>query len=268
MTALDLPDDILHRVRTKTPLVQCITNFVAMDLAANLLLAVGASPAMIHAEEEAGEFAAIASALTVNIGTISADWVRGMQVAAATASRTGLPWVLDPVGCGATRWRTNVARELASMRPTLIRGNASEIIALAADRPATTRGVDASDPVEAAREAAGDLARRHGSCVAVTGEVDYLTDGTRQLLVAGGHAMMAKVTAMGCALTAVCGATLAVEQDPFMATAGALTCFKTAGSRAAAQAEGPGSLRWRMADELFRLEDESLKREARLELDA
>jgi hydroxyethylthiazole kinase len=254
MTTPAAAADILERVRARAPLVQCITNFVAMDLAANLLLAIGASPAMVHAEEEASEFAAIASALTINIGTISPLWVRGMQSAATTAGQIGLPWVLDPVGCGATRWRTGVARDLAARRPPLIRGNASEIIALAADRAAATRGVDASDPVEAAQEAARTLARTHGGVVAVTGAADFITDGCRDIGVHGGDALMTRVTAMGCALTAVCGAFLAVEPDPLTASAAALAVFKLAGGRAAQGAAGPGSLRWRMADELFRLD--------------
>ncbi|SNB68029.1 hydroxyethylthiazole kinase [Arboricoccus pini] len=264
MQYADISAELLERVRARAPLVQCITNFVAMDIAANLVLAIGASPAMVHAKEEVEEFAAIASALTINIGTIAPEWVEGMSLAASTASRIGLPWVLDPVACGATRWRTQVARELAAKRPTLIRGNASEILALQADRETTTRGVDSTDPVERAQTAARALAKTYGAIVAVTGATDFVTDGSRELGIEGGDPLMTKVTALGCSLTAVSGAFLAVGDSAFESTVAALASFKIAGSRSALNCPGPGTLRWRMADELHRLDAAAMRSEARL----
>jgi hydroxyethylthiazole kinase len=254
----------LEQVRGQRPLVHNITNFVAMDLSANALLAVGAAPAMIHAEAEAAEFARLASALVINIGTLSPPWVAAMRDAAAAARAAGRPWVLDPVGCGATAYRTGVARELAAMGPTLIRGNASEIMALAGRKPGATRGVDSSDSAEAARAAAGTLAVEQGCVVGVTGEVDIVTDGRRELRVSGSHALLTRVTASGCALSAICGAFLAAEPDPLLATAHAFAVFAVAGERAAAGAAGPGSLRVRLLDELHGLDAAALQMGVRI----
>ncbi|MCJ9697255.1 hydroxyethylthiazole kinase, partial [Rhizobium sp. PRIMUS64] len=153
------PGAMLKAMREKPPLVQCITNYVAMNIAANVLLASGASPAMVHAAEEAGEFAGIASALTINIGTLSTQWIDGMQAAAKAATSAGKPWVLDPVAHYATAFRRNAVADLLALRPTIIRGNASEIIALAGGE-SRGLGVDSRDPVEQAEGSARWLAER------------------------------------------------------------------------------------------------------------
>jgi hydroxyethylthiazole kinase len=255
--------DALARLRDAAPLVHNITNYVAMDVSANALLAVGASPAMVHAEEEVAEFAGIASALVVNIGTLSPAWVTAMHRAAEVAAAGGKPWVLDPVGAGATRYRTTVAAELARRRPTVIRGNASEILALAAaaggDAAAVgTKGVDSVHGSDQAIDAARGLAREIGCVVAVTGPVDYVTDGTRTLGVHNGDPLMTRVTALGCAATGVVGAFLAVHPDPLAATAYALGVFGLAGEIAARDASGPGTLRWRLLDALHTLDRDAL----------
>lgn len=249
----------LQRVRAERPLVQNITNFVAMDLSANALLAVGASPAMIHAVEESAEFTRIVGALVVNIGTLQASWVTGMRSSAAAAREARKPWVLDPVGCGATSYRTEIARELAAIGPTLIRGNASEIMALHGAKPGRTRGVDSTDSAEAASNVARELALDYDCIVGVTGEVDYVTDGRRTLAVHGSDVLVTRVTATGCALSALCGAFLAVEPDPLLATAHAFAAYAVAGGRAAAGSPGPGTLRWRLLDELYRLDAAALR---------
>jgi hydroxyethylthiazole kinase len=254
----------LARLRQQRPLVQSITNFVAMDLSANALLAIGASPAMIHAAEEAAEFTRIASALVINIGTLSSTWVTGMRSSAAAASESRKPWVLDPVGCGATAYRTEIARELAGFGPTLIRANASEIMALHGGKRGRTRGVESTDSAEAAREIAREVALDYSCVVGVTGEVDYVTDGTTTLAVHGSHALLTRVTATGCALSAICGAFLAVEPNALQATAHAFAAFATAGERAAAGASGPGTLRWRLLDELHNLGEAALRAGARI----
>jgi hydroxyethylthiazole kinase len=253
----------LTRVREVAPLVHNITNYVAMDVSANALLAVGASPAMVHAEEEVADFVGIASALVVNIGTLSPSWVRAMNLAAERAAGAGKPWVLDPVGAGATAYRTAVARDLALQRPTVIRGNASEILALAAavegeTAAGETKGVDSVHGSDQAIDAARALATELGCVVAVTGPVDYVTDGTRMLGVRNGHPLMTRVTALGCALSGIVGAFLAVEKEPLSATAYALGVFGLAGEIAARQAPGPGTLRWRLIDALYQLDTEAV----------
>lgn len=241
------------RLRQATPLVHCITNYVAMDVAANALLAIGASPAMVHANEEVEDFVGIAAALTVNIGTLSPSWVSAMERAADRAVALGKPWVLDPVGAGATPYRTGVARDLAGRKPTVVRGNASEILSLAGE-VGGTRGVDSTRSADEASGVARELARGLGCVVAVTGEVDYVTDGVRILSVHHGHEMMTRVTALGCALTGVTGAFLAVEPDPLLASAYALAIFGLAGEMAASGSIGPGTLRTRLLDALYVLD--------------
>jgi hydroxyethylthiazole kinase len=258
------PGALLEEMRAAAPLVQCITNYVAMNVAANAMLAAGASPAMVHAEEEAGEFAAIAAALTVNIGTLSPPWVAGMQAAVRGAQAAGKPWVLDPVAHFATGLRRRTVAELLALHPTVVRGNASEIIALAGGQSAG-RGVDSGDPVEQAEAAAVALARQHGLVVAVTGATDFVTDGQRGAHVQGGSELMPKVTALGCALTCVVGAFVAIRPAaPVDATVAALALFAAAGTQAARKAKGPGSFAWRFLDRLAAVDAEALERDAQV----
>jgi hydroxyethylthiazole kinase len=245
----------LQGIRQGAPLVHNITNFVSMEVVANCLLALGASPAMVHAEEEVEDFVAIARALVVNIGTLSPPWVAAMMRAGGRASALGRPWVLDPVGAGATPYRTRTALELIERVPTVIRGNASEILALAGAATGPTKGVDSSHSADEAVLAAQQLAQASGAVVAVTGKVDRITDGERWLEVNNGDARMTRVTALGCAASAVIGAVLTVERDPLQAAAQGLAIFGLAGERAAAAAPGPGSLRWRIVDELALLDE-------------
>jgi hydroxyethylthiazole kinase len=247
------PWGALERLRERVPLVHCITNYVAMDVAANALLAIGASPAMVHAVEEVEEFVGLASALTINIGTLSPRWVEGMELAADRAVSLGRPWVLDPVGAGATSYRTGVARELAHRGPAIIRGNASEIMSVAG-AVGGTRGVDSTRGADEARPAAEELAAALGCVVVVTGRVDYATDGARTLATDHGHSLMTRVTALGCALTAILGAFAAVEPDPLLAAAYGTALFGMAGDRATAGGPvGPGTLRVRLLDALHGL---------------
>ncbi|MDO1585410.1 hydroxyethylthiazole kinase [Rhizobium oryzicola] len=258
------PGSLLTALRADPPLVQNITNFVAMNIAANVLLAAGASPAMVHAEEEASEFAGIARALTINIGTLSAGWMKGMHSAADAANRAGKPWVLDPVAHYATNFRRQAVDALLAHRPTIIRGNASEIIALAGG---TNRGqgVDSRDPVEQAQSSARILAKAHGAVVAATGEIDFVTDGERAFVIEGGSRFMPAVTALGCSLTCLVGALAAVfPTDPLVSSVAALTIFAVAGENAARQADGPGSFAWRFLDALSALDGPTLDRQARI----
>ena len=258
------PGRALSRMRAATPLVQNITNFVAMNTVANALLAIGASPAMVHAREEAAEFAAIADALSINIGTLSADWIESMAEAAAAASAAGRPWVLDPVAVGATRFRRRTGERLLALGPTLIRGNASEIIALGQAEGGSGRGVDAADQVAAAEAAAVALAVRSGAVVAVTGAVDFVTDGRRAARIANGHALMPRVTALGCALTGVAAAFLGARCEHFDGTVAALAYFGLAGEQAAYGAAGPGSFAVRFIDALAGIDPDALDAGARI----
>ena len=246
---------LIGKVATRRPLVQNITNFVAMDISANVLLAVGASPAMVSAIEEVAEFVALADALAVNIGTLSRASLDSMLLAAKTARVLGKPWVLDPVGVGATAFRNGAAAALLAHGPSIVRGNASEIMALAriagaggdAARP---KGVDSGNTTAEAEQAAVALARMLDCTVAATGEIDFVTDGTRSARIAGGSGMMATVTGVGCALSALAAAYAAVETDSYVAACAALQTYAIAGGMAGEQCEGPGSFRMIFLDML------------------
>ncbi|MGB0903448.1 MAG: hydroxyethylthiazole kinase, partial [Mangrovicoccus sp.] len=239
------------------PLVHCITNYVAMNYAANVLLAAGASPAMIHTVEETADFAPICAALTVNIGTLSPPWVAGMTSAIKAATAAGKPWVLDPVAHFATPYRAQTAANLLLLKPTVLRGNASEILAFTG-ADSQGQGVDSGDEVAVAEAGARSLAQRVGCVVAVTGEVDFVTDGNRAVRITGGSPHMPNVTATGCALSALIGGYLGTSEDPLSATTAALVHFAEAGARAHELAEGPGSFSWRFLDALAAVEPQDL----------
>jgi hydroxyethylthiazole kinase len=255
------PETLLTALRATPPLVQCITNYVAMNIAANVLLAAGASPAMVSDVEEPEEFAGIAGAVTVNIGTLSPPFVAGMRAAIRGAQVAGRPWVLDPVACQATSYRREVVQALVAERPTIIRGNASEILSLAGEA-SRGQGVDGRDPVAAAEEGARRLARSSGAVVAVTGEVDYVIDGERAVRIEGGSPFMPMNTALGCSLTCLCGAYAAVAEDAFDAAVAALAHFAVAGAKADEGASGPGSFAPRFLDALAAVAPEALSRAA------
>ena len=246
----------LTALRAQRPLVQAITNYVSMDVAANALLAIGASPAMIHAPEEAEDFGAIANALVVNIGTLSTGLGRRHGGGGARSpERTGGPGSLDPVGVGATRFRDETTRRLLALKPTIVRGNASEIMACARivglhDEAAAPKGVDSAHGTEAARASAIALARRQDCVVAATGAVDLVTDGERVVEIANGSPLMSKVTALGCALSAIVAAFAAGAPDAFMATVAAIGVYGVAGEMAAETARRPGSFRVAFIDAL------------------
>ncbi len=256
--------DLLAEVRARRPLIHNITNYVVMNTTANTLLALGASPIMAHAREEVEELAAVAGALVLNIGTLSPDWIEAMAAAGRVASRRGIPTVLDPVGAGATGLRTDAARRLlAEVRPAVVRGNPSEVLAVAA-AGVGGKGVDSTHTVDEARRAAVAIARRESCIVAVTGAEDFVTDGRVGVRVANGDPWMARITGSGCAATAVTGAFLAVTASALEAAAAALTVFGLAGERAAHGCPGPGSFQVRLLDELAALAPDDVARGARL----
>lgn len=255
----------VERIRRQAPLVQNITNYVAMNSSANALLAIGASPVMAHAAEELEDMAAIAQALVLNLGTLSGPWIASMRQAALAAARRKLPLVLDPVGAGASQLRTRTAQELLGLVPlAVLRGNASEILALHT-AGAAARGVDSQHESAAALEAARALSRRYGCVVTVSGATDYIVREERVLRVHNGHVMMTRVTGMGCTASALTGAFCAVNPDALEAAAHAMAVMGVAGELAEALAEGPGSLQIHFLDQLHRLRAYDLRDRLRME---
>lgn len=255
----------LDQMRGATPLVHNITNYVSMNVMANVLLAAGAAPAMVHARQEAAEFAGIASAVNINIGTLSPEWVLAMEAAANAAKASGTPWGLDPVAAGATGYRREVSARLLAIQPDVIRGNASEIMALAGVGGAA-RGVDAADPVAAAEAAARGLAQQTGGVVIASGAVDFITDGTRAARVSNGHALMPQVTALGCSLSALLMAFVAANEDAFNACVAGMAYYGLAGERAGDMAKGPGSFAVAFLDALAAIDAVDLRAGARVEM--
>lgn len=243
--------------RQQPPLIHCMTNDVVHTFTANLLLALGASPAMVIDAEEAAQFSAIADALLINVGTLTHARSEAMMAAVTSANAAGRPWTLDPVAVGVLDFRTRFCQQLLQLKPAAIRGNASEIMALAG-QSVSGRGVDSQHDSGAALPWAGALARESGAVVAVTGEVDFVTDGQRLLRIGGGSALMTRVVGTGCALSAAVAGFTALTGDRLMHVASACRLVSLAGERAAAQAWGPGSFIPALLDALFQLDAEAL----------
>lgn len=255
--------EALGRLKRARPLVQNITNFVSMDIAANALLAVGASPAMVHAREEVEEFVGFSGALVINIGTLSGPWVDSMVAAAQMARMRSIPWVLDPVGVGATRFRNETVVRLMAEQPTIIRGNASEILAVAsiagvAASHARPTGVDSANTTEEAAAVAQSLAQHSGAVVVATGAIDVIADGERIVRLANGSPLMTQVTAVGCSLSAIAGAFAATTSDPFEAAVAAAAITGIAGELAAQDAALPGSFRVAFIDRLASIDVDAI----------
>ena len=259
------PGASLTAIRAQRPLIHQITNYVVMNETANITLAAGASPVMAHALSEVEEMAGVAGAVVLNIGTLSPEWVEAMLLAGHAANRKGTPVVLDPVGAGATRMRTEAARRILSeVRVAIVRGNAAEVSALAGER-AEIRGVDsvaAGDP----RALAVTAARALGCTVAVTGPVDHVAGPGGIASVSNGVALLGRVTGTGCMATALCGCFAAVNrEDPLRAATEALATFGVAAEHAASGARGPGSFHVNLYDAMAGLDPETLDAEARIE---
>ncbi|WP_200916091.1 hydroxyethylthiazole kinase [Jeongeupia sp. HS-3] len=247
----------LARVRAAAPLTHCLTNEVVQGITANVLLALGTSPAMIVAEEEVTAFAGIAGAVLINVGTLYPERFAAMHRAAQAAQAAGTPWVLDPVAVGVLDYRTGAARELLALKPTAIRGNASEILALAGFIGAG-KGVDSTASAYAAVEAAEQLARDTGAIVAVTGETDYITDGEKTWAVPWGDPLMTRVVGTGCALSAVVAAFCAGADNKLDAVAAACAVMAICGECAMDVAHGPGSFTPAFLDALYLIQPEQL----------
>ena len=257
----------LRRVREKKPLIHNITNYVVMNYTANALLACGASPVMAHAADEVEEMVSLAGGVVLNIGTLSPPWIEAMLKAGKRANALHVPVILDPVGAGATKLRTDSARQLIrEVSIQVIRGNASEILSLPQERAGfRTKGVDAIHSVDQAAETAMSLARELGTTLAITGAVDLITDGNRTCRVMNGHEMMGLVTGTGCTATVIIGAFLAVDPDPLGAAATGLSYFGLCGEKAASRTLSPGSFQIALLDALYEIGEEELKAGARIQ---
>jgi hydroxyethylthiazole kinase len=250
------PGQLAHTIdhlKSRSPLVHCMTNDVVQTFTANVLLALGASPAMVIDPSEATEFAAVADALLINVGTLTEKRARAMRAAVDSAVAAEKPWTLDPVAVGGLTLRTRFCQQLLTLHPAVIRGNASEILALAQESRGG-RGVDSTEQAQAALPAAQWLAAETGAIVVVTGEVDFVTDGQRTLAVAGGSLLMTRVVGTGCALSAVVAACTALPGNRLENVAAACMIMKRAGECATRQGQGPGSFVPAFLDALYTLE--------------
>ncbi len=242
---------MLQKVRAHAPLVLNITNDVAMERAANTLLAVGASPLMSNAVEEIPELVGFAACSVINIGTLNHNTIPVMLETAKMAHELGKPWILDPVGAGATKIRLETCQQLMAFKPTIIRGNASEILALAG-LGSGGKGVDASDSMAGMKKEAENFARSQQTVIVATGEIDLITDGSTTEELAGGHEYVTRLTATGCALSAMMGAFVPVADNAFEAAMGACQHYKRSARLASADAKGVGSFAMHFADQLAR----------------
>lgn len=248
----------IKAIQKSAPLVHNITNLVVMDQTANALLALGASPVMAHALEEVEEMASLAKGLVLNIGTLTSELIKGMELAIGAAFANGIPIVLDPAGVGTTGYRRKTARALLEKNQIdLIRGNSSEIVSLYGK--GKTKGVDSLlCPIDC-EEPAKKTALKKSVIVWMSGKTDLITDGKKVILVHNGSPLMGKVTGMGCTASAVAGAFLAVNKDPLQASAHAAVLMGVAAELAALKVNGPGSFKLAFLDALYEVTEGDLK---------
>jgi hydroxyethylthiazole kinase len=259
------PGATLATLRERRPLVHNITNYVVMNETANAILALGALPVMAHAKDEVREMVGLAGALVLNIGTLEESWIDAMLLAGAEANSRGIPVVLDPVGAGATAYRTSTAKRiLDTVDVTVLRGNAGEIGTLVGAQ-AEVRGVESIDSGGDAAELARQAAKTLGVVASVTGPVDHVSDGERVLAISNGHELLAAITGTGCMSSALTGCFLAGNEDPLAAAAEALVAFGVAGEDAAVGAKGPGSFHVALYDALAALDPATLTSRAKVD---
>lgn len=248
--------EILKKIRQEKPLIHNITNMVAMNDTANIILAIGALPIMAHAQEEVGEMVKAAGALVLNIGTLTPEQIESMIIAGQAANSLKVPIILDPVGAGATNLRTESALSLQEkVKLNIVRGNFAEISILAGFK-GNIKGVESVGSGKNIVEVARSLARKHNQVVIITGKQDIVTDGKTVIEINNGSPMLGTITATGCMVTSLIATFAAVCDDYIMASTGALVCFGLAGERAAVKAQGPGSFKVNLFDEVYNLNDE------------
>jgi len=254
----------IQAIKKNSPLVHNITNYVVMEHTANSLLAIGASPVMAHAIEEASDMAMLANSLVLNIGTLSPSWIQGMRLALKAANAKGIPVVFDPVGVGATPYRTETAHSILSQGSvTAIRGNASEILSLNGNQ-ALTKGVDSDLNASEYQGQAKELALNKECIVWMSGKMDVITDGLSSIFVNNGHPLMSRVTGMGCAATAITGAFLAVNMSKLLGCAHAAILMGIAGEIASDKCHGPGSFKLAFIDTLYTISLHEIEKRMRV----
>ena len=249
----------LEKLREQAPLIHNITNYVVMNSTANALLSIGASPVMAHEPKEMEEMVSIASALVINIGTLSERWIEAMHMAGQAAKNKGKPIILDPVGAGATSLRTDTTKSLIEeVNPQIIRGNASEILAVA-KAEMSTKGVDSTASADEAIDVAKELAKNTESIVSISGKTDYITDGNTLYKVENGHPLMGKITGTGCTASALSAAFSSVNADFLVAATEAMQVMGIAGEMAAEESDAPGTFQTRFLDALYKINSDEIK---------
>lgn len=267
MTLIETIANDLNTIRDKKPLVHSITNYVVMNETANATLCIGALPIMSHAAEEVEEMVGIASALVLNIGTLSPDWIDAMELAGKRANELGIPVILDPVGAGATKLRTDSCKRLLeNVKISVVRGNAGEVATLAGIA-SEVRGVESISAAEKPEAVAKKFAYIYGCVVAITGVVDVVSNGNRTASISNGHAMLGKVVGTGCMSNVIVGSFAAVDSDPFTAAVGGLTAFGIAGEMAASvSGEKPGTFHVELYNALYAITSEDIRTGAKVEV--
>jgi hydroxyethylthiazole kinase len=256
--------DIL-KIRSEAPLIHNITNYVVMNVTANALLSLGASPVMAHAQEEVEEMTSHAKALVLNLGTLSAPWIDAMLKAGQAAVNAGIPIVLDPVGSGATQFRTQTAKMLIQkVSPSIIRGNSSEIRSLILDEQCT-KGVDSIHAPEQTIEEARLLSGQHGCVVSISGATDVIIERETTIRVFNGHSIMPRITGMGCIATSLTAAFAAVNPSRLHAAANAMALMGIAGEMAAEKSNGPASFEIAFLDALYTIRESDIQSRLRME---
>ncbi len=261
---LSLLSKAVLKVKERKPLVHHITNEVVMNFTANGTLAYGASPIMAKSAEEIEEIVNQADSMVLNLGTITPNKAKAMLTAGEKAAQLGIPIIIDPVGVGASSYRYRLFQDLISrFRPKVIRGNGAEMAHIV-DVSWKHRGVDAIEEDKRFLEIAQAVAERYQTVTVVTGKTDVITDGNRKAKLFNGHEYLPIVTGTGCLATALIGATLSVEEDPFIASIAALTYFEVASEKAGEKADGPGSFAVYLMDELYQLEVQEMEKKSRI----
>jgi hydroxyethylthiazole kinase len=246
---------MIERIHQERPLIHNITNMVAMNDSANIILAVGGLPVMAHAQEEVGEMVKAAGALVLNIGTLTPEQIESMIIAGKVANSLKIPVILDPVGAGATNLRTESALRLQEkIKINIVRGNFAEISILAGLK-GNIKGVESISTEKNSVEIACSLARKYNQVAIITGKQDVVTDGKTVIEIDNGSPMLGTITATGCMVTSLIATFAAVDEDYLLASTGALVCFGLAGERAAVKAQGPGSFKVNLFDEIYNLNE-------------
>ncbi len=256
---------LLDKIRKEKPVVHHLTNWVTIYDCANIVKVMGGSPVMAHANEEVAEMAKIASALVLNIGTLTVDFIEAMKIAAKSANEKGIPVVLDACGCGATELRNKKTFELLKdVRIDILRGNASEI-AKAAGEDVKTKGVDAAKVEKDLIEVAKHAAKKYKCTVVITGAEDIIADDKQLFIVKNGHEMLTHIVGTGCMATSVIGTFAAVEKNLTYAAAAALACFGIGAECAAKGSPGPGTFKEKLYDCLFHLDKKTIDKMQKVE---